>query len=369
MPLLRELEPLREVPYVLLTREEATQELLGALDEEVDERELAVEQQLLQRLGLLPEDADLLELFSELYTASVAAYYRPDLGTFYIIERDAPFGPADRMFVAHEYTHALQDQHYDLEGTRITDNAQGDAQLAQLAAIEGDASLAMYFWAFTNLSPDEIAELFQDLTPADQELLERMPPILRRQLGFPYNEGFTFSNAIFALQGWEGINETLTDPPESTEQILHPDKYLADEQPIEVDLGDVSAALGDGWQVAYEQTMGELNTQIWLANGEEPPPAIPGLPAEPEPWQVAAAGWGGDRLQMYEHDTDRWAIVWQTEWDTADDAAEFADLAVELLRTLDGSALVRAQPGATRVSLLVGSDEATLMTLASAVAP
>ena len=93
---------------------------------------------MLKRLGLLPADADLDALASSSCTAARSlAYYQPDDGHFYIIQRDQPFGPSDKIVVAHEYTHALQDQHFDLEDNRIKDPTQGDAALGQLARDRG----------------------------------------------------------------------------------------------------------------------------------------------------------------------------------------------------------------------------------------
>ncbi|HEY7598777.1 MAG TPA: hypothetical protein VH741_02530 [Candidatus Limnocylindrales bacterium] len=369
MPAVRELEPTRDVPYVLLTRDEARAELEALLAEETDPERLAAEQRLLVRLGLLPADADLFELLVELQGSGVAAYYRTDTKTMYIIERDEPFSALDRVYVAHEYTHALQDMHFDLEGTRQTDPAEGDAALAQLAAIEGDASMSMLFWAGASLSGTEFLELLGDMTatPADQQLLDRMPPILLRQLTFPYNEGVAFSNQAYALGGWEAVNATLTDPPASTEQVLHPEKYDAREAPIPVVLDDLSADLGPGWQPAYEQTMGELIIQIWLADGADAP--MPGLPLPTTEWQDAAAGWGGDRIAMYENGTDQWAIVWRLAWDEPTDSAQFEIIATRLLPLLDGRTEFGTQVIGDKMhaTLLIASDQATLDRLDTAV--
>ncbi|HVM29338.1 MAG TPA: hypothetical protein VM305_01015 [Candidatus Limnocylindrales bacterium] len=368
VPLIRDLQPLRDVPYVLLSREEFQSELEAMLEDEVDLSELDIEGRLLQRLGMLPDDTDLYELMLQLYGSQVAAYYRPDTGTFYIIERDEPFAAVDRMIVAHEYTHALQDQHFDLEGSRISDPSEGDAALAQLAAIEGDATLLMFQWALEALTMREQLELFAGLVPSptDQEILENMPPVLRRQLEFPYNDGFIFSTEVQRRGGWSAIDDTLAEPPASTEQILHPEKYFAGEQPVMVFVPDPLPALGDEWQDIYQQTMGELNLQIWLADGESPPMVIPGIEIEPVPWQAAAAGWGGDRLHMYENEDGGWAIVWLTAWDSVADAEEFEAAAQPLLAGLDGPADLSEGPeGELYRLLLVASDEDTLRALRS----
>ncbi|HSH21279.1 MAG TPA: hypothetical protein VK992_01515, partial [Candidatus Caenarcaniphilales bacterium] len=366
VPAIRELEPKRDVPYEMITREQFRTQLEQLLAEEVDPEQLAAEERLLKRLGLLPDDTDLAELLLELYGAQVAAFYEPENGRFYIIERDEDFSAMDRMIVAHEYTHALQDQHFDLEGTRVTDPSQGDAALAQQAVVEGDATLVMSYWAQENLSFDELLELLEEsLAPAEQETLEGMPPILSRQLLFPYSEGAMFVGTIEQEQGWQPINDLLQRPPASTEQILHPEKYATAEAPVQVQIPDVSKALGTGWQRSYEQTFGELNTQIWLAADEELPNQVPGMPAK-YPFAEEAEGWGGDRLHMYEAADGGWAVVWELAWDSQEDADEFRARALELQARLDGVSDIDAVCDgnndclADSIRLLIASDDATL---------
>jgi hypothetical protein len=366
VPPIRELEPLADVPYELISREDFEASLSELIYEETTPEELATQGRLLERLGLLPAGADLPGLIEELYGSQVAAYYRPDTGTFYVIERDEPFGAMDRMTVAHEYAHALQDQHFGLEESRITDPAEGDAVLAQVAAIEGDAVLVMSLWAFEHLTPVEwMALMGESMSPADEELLESMPPILRRQLEFPYVEGTVFVGELFADGGWSAINDALVTPPATTEQVLHPAKYFAGEEAVRVRVDDLSDVLG-GWQRVHEETLGELNVGVWLAGGEEPEQQLPGLPAV-WPHADGAAGWGGDRLVMYEADApDGWAIVWHIAWDSAGDADDFEARAGQLLRGLAGEALV-VRLDALNVALLVASDADALAALEDAI--
>jgi hypothetical protein len=364
IPGLRQLDELRDVPYEFVTRAQFQDDLQDLIADETDPEQLALEERLLKRLGLLPPEMDLGEALLELYGSQVAAFYRPDTGAFYIIGEHQSLAPFDRMVVAHEYTHALQDQHFDLEGSRITDPSEGDAALAQLAAIEGDATLLMFYWGLQNLTQQELTGLGDSLNPADLELLEAMPPILRRQLEFPYSEGFLFSLEVFTSSpgGWAAIDETLRNPPATTEQILHPEKYFAGEAAVPVEIPDLSVSLGSGWTRTYEQTMGELNLQVWVGGGEEPIETFPGMPPE-QPHADVAAGWGGDRLAMYESGTDGWAIAWEIAWDTDADAENFLTRARELQDTLDGESLI--MPIASdRVLLLIAHDQPTLDSLA-----
>jgi len=365
---IRQLEPLADVPYEFITRAQFRDDLIELQFEEVPEETLRAEERLLKRLGLLPDDADLLQLLVDLYGAQVAAFYRPDTKRFYIIQRDASFGPGDRIIVAHEYTHALQDQHFDLEGTRIKDLSQGDAALGQLGAIEGDATLTMQQWSIDNLSAEEAFQvLIESLGQLDDPALANMPPVLRRQLEYPYAEGFSFIQEIHELGGFDAVNTTITEPPASTEQVLHPDKYLADEAPITLSLSDGHSDLGAGWQSVYEQTLGELLMQVWAAGDETPPDTIPGLPVQ-WPHAEAVAGWGGDRLVMYENPDGRWAISWVTAWDTPADMQEFASRSGELLFSLGGfsSAAPISSGSNNEYVIWLASDQAALNVISGA---
>jgi len=365
VPAVRELEPLADVPYEFISREQFREDLIELQFEEVPEERLRAEERALKRLNLLPDDSDLLQLLVDLYGGQVAAFYRPDTKRFYIIERDEPFGPGDKIIVAHEYAHALQDQHFDLEDTRVKDLSEGDAALGQLGAIEGDATLTMQLWMLEHLTfQEQIEALLESMGQLNDPTLASMPPVLRRQLEFPYAEGFSFIQELYNSGGFDAVNATLTDAvPASTEQILHPEKYLANELPVAWSLDDRTTVLGDGWTRTYEQTVGELIMQIWAAGGESPPETIPGLPVE-WPHAETVAGWGYDRLHMYEHPDGRWAIVWRTQWDTLEDQAEYGQRAQALLGTLDGVAQIRPWPPsgdtAPMEELIVASEEATL---------
>jgi hypothetical protein len=362
VPPIRQLEALEDVPYTFITRADFQATLQETAFEDVPEEWRRAEERFLKRMGLLPDDADLEQLILDLYGEAVAAYYDPETGSFYIIERDEPFGPSDKVTTAHEYTHALQDQHFDLEANRIKDLEEGDAILGQLSVIEGDAVLTSQQWLIEHLSQEEQAQLLSEaLDDLGNDPFAGMPILLRRQLEFPYGEGFFFVDEVHRLGGYEAVDQALETPPQTTEQILHPQKYFDQEGPIAVTLDDLTGNLGDGWTATYEQTMGELNTQVFVGGGEQPPFSIPGLPVE-WPHAEAAVGWGGDRLKMYENG-DQWLIDWQTSWDSDAEAAEFAARANELIPTIDGTTRVISEGADVRI--VVASDPELFLALPS----
>jgi hypothetical protein len=339
VPAVRELEPTRDVPYEFTTREQFQDDLIELFDAEVPLEVRQAEERLYKRLGLLPEDADLEALVLELYGAQVLAYYQPENGHFYLIGDDQQLSATDKLVVAHEYTHALQDQHFDLNDT-VSDLTQGDAQLAELAVIEGDATLTSQLWTTDNLDfGDMLQLLIEGFSQLDEASLDGIPLVLRRQLEFPYTEGFVFATALHEEGGFAALDDALTTPPVSTEQILHPEKYAAGEEPLDVPAPDLLDELGPEWHLAYEQTLGELGIQIIAAGGEIPEGALPGLPVD-WPHQEAAAGWAGDRLVMYESTDGHWHIEWTTVWDGEADAIEFEDRINELEGTFAGETTV-----------------------------
>lgn len=364
VPAVRELDPTRDVPYELITREQFIDDLVELTDAEIPVEARRAEERLYKRLGLLAEDADLDALILKLYGAQVLAYYQPENGHFYLIGDDESLSATDKLVVAHEYTHALQDQHFDLNDT-ITDYTQGDAQLAELAVIEGDATLTSQLWTTDNLDFGDLLQLLIDgFSQLDQASLDGIPLVLRRQLEFPYTEGFVFATALHEEGGFTAVNDALTTPPASTEQILHPEKYSAGELPIDVPMpGGLDAIQAPGWALAYEQTLGELGTQILAAGGAIPDGALPGIPVA-WPHSEAAAGWAGDRLKMFEDNDGHWALLWRTVWDTPEDADEFETRLNDLKSGLTGTSRINAYAPSegfpAEVDLLLADSQATL---------
>ncbi|MBA3852495.1 MAG: hypothetical protein H0X59_09055 [Chloroflexi bacterium] len=373
VPPIRGLEPLEAVPFRFITPERFEVELRELFAAENAPEQVAAEDDLLKRLGLLAPEAELEALVLELYGSQVAAFYDTRTGSFTVIQRgeDAEFGSADAVTVAHEYVHALQDQHFDLEGTAVADPAEGDRASGALGLIEGDAVAVMVEWAFANLSFDEILELQEAITPGDQELLESMPPVLRRQLEFPYTDGFVFVTAVRAGGDYQAVDEAYAERPVSTEQIMHPEKYLAGEDPVVVELPDMASALGEGWTESYQQTFGEMLIGVLVADGESAPlPTVPGL-LPPLPNAEAAAGWGGDRLISLNGPDGAWAVVWQTAWDSDADAGEFSAAAEAAMDDLAFPHQIDASSAVTGLDdpmlVLVASDAAILETVRAAL--
>lgn len=370
VPGIRGLEALTQVPFRFISQRQFEQEFAAQFLAENPPERLVAEGRMLQRLGFLAPEQDLQQLVLTLYSSQVAAFYDPATGAFTVIVREGfDFGPDDRIIVAHEYAHALQDQHFDLEATQVSDAAEGDRALAELGLIEGDATALMFDWAIQTLSFEELLEIAGSALTQDQAILDSMPPVLQRQITFPYLDGCYFVNAVRGGSGYSAVDDAFGERPTSTEQILHPEKYAAGEPPVSVALLDVVAALGTGWTESYRQTMGELLIDVWVAEAPHTPSLDPC--SIPSGSSTAAAGWGGDRLVSLDGPDGTWAVVWATAWDSGLDADEFNAAALAAVADLPAATYVRRaiivdgvdQP----VLVIVARDQATLDLVEQAV--
>jgi hypothetical protein len=315
-------------------------------------------ERLLKGLGLLPADADLGDLYVELLGSQVAGLYSPDDKQLYVVSRSGNLGPTEKTTFAHEYTHALQDQNFDINTLDIDEVGEGDRAIARLALVEGDATLTMSLWQIQHLTQAELLQLIgESLNPALTAGLESMPPILRESLLFPYTSGLAFAQGL-QLFGWQTVNDAFANPPASTEQILHPEKYALRERPVEVDVpDDLAARMGPGWSVGLEDTFGEFQLRVFL---DQAGTAAPVSSAD------AAAGWGGDRITLLDGPDGAWAIALSTAWDTPADATEFAKAALPVVTKLEHGAVIAAADDRT-VTVLLAPSDAVLQGLATAL--
>jgi hypothetical protein len=171
-------------------------------------------ERILKALGLLPPDVSLTDLYINLLGSQVAGLYNPDTKTLYVVSRSGQLGGAEKTTFAHEFTHALQDQNFDLGTLHLDEIGQGDRSFARLALVEGDATLSMSYWQIQNLSQAELGQILAAAgsDPSTKVLLD-MPPILRETLLFPYIQGLSFVQGLQGGGGWEGVDAAFTKPP------------------------------------------------------------------------------------------------------------------------------------------------------------
>jgi hypothetical protein len=318
-----------------------------SFEEETSEAELDASDGMLTRLGLLDADEDLGELYLELLGSQVLGLYDDETKQLYVVSRGEAIGGLEKFTISHEIDHALQDQAFDLGGLIPDVDDEGDLVLARQALAEGDATLVGVQWATSNLTPEELVEVAQAAADSEQQaLLERMPTILTEVLQFPYLAGLDLVLAVQGEDGWAGVDRLYADPPDSTEQVLHPEKYQAGEAPLDVELpADLATRMGSGWTGALEDTFGEFQASVWLREG-----GIARTTADD-----AAEGWGGDRMAYLTGPDGADAVVWRTAWDTAADARQFLDSAGRAVGDGDSpGTVIRASD--TEVVVILASD-------------
>ncbi len=307
---------------------------------------------LYKQLGLIPKDASLEDLYLELLTSQVAGLYDDKTKHMYVISSNKEAGPVERFIYSHEYTHALTDQAFDLRKVVGTETDQSDRSLARSALIEGDATLAMTLWAQHNLTPHELLQAAGAADPASQAVLDRMPAILKDPLTFPYTSGLQLALGGYTSGGgYGGVDQLYRNPPDSTEQVLHPDKLQSREAPVAVAFpADLASRLGSGWKVSLQDTLGELLLGIILKDAGAAAPTD------------AAAGWGGDRVAVLEAPNGETAVVLDTAWDTDADAADFETAAGSLTAKLTaaGESASVLRPDPKRVVLISAESPATM---------
>ncbi|HKJ91918.1 MAG TPA: hypothetical protein VJ957_02065, partial [Longimicrobiales bacterium] len=247
-------------------------------------------------LGLVPDTLDLRRLLLDLYTEQVVGYYDPSAKTLYVVKGVSPDSVVPVL--SHELVHALQDQYVNLDSL-VSRSRGNDRQAAAQAAMEGQATVLMIALMAQRVSgrPVDIARL-PDLGQQWGKVLETgyrqypvfraAPRIIQETLLFPYIRGASFMQALARAQekhGGTGQPPPLPFDsllPESTEQVLYPDrKFIAQrDTPTNVIVGPAAR----GWTVRYRNTLGEMETSIFLSQH---------LGASS---RGAARGWDGDRV-------------------------------------------------------------------------
>jgi hypothetical protein len=319
---LRGLEPKAPIQKGVKSREEIFKYINERVSAEYDENELRSEGKLLQKLGLIPASLDYMAFTRKLLSEQVGGYYDPDQKTFFI----AGWLPVaeQKPVMVHELTHALQDQYFDLNKIMNEDRAHNndDMALAHQALMEGDAMATMINYLlepagrnFAQL-PDLVFVMRSQFSSMNSQyaVFSSAPLFMKESLLFPYGYGAAFLQKAWAkTPSWEAINKIYSDLPASTEQVMHPEKYLTDrDAPKAVKIENPAALLGDGWKVRYRNVLGEFSLGLLLR-----------LHLDEEPGRKAATGWGGDEAMLLENGSGGEGACVATVWDSPDDADRF----------------------------------------------
>ncbi len=317
---LRQLKVLRPVKSGVKSRGEIEQMIIRDFDESSTPEEIEASNKALIAFGLVPPGYRLREEMIRLLTEQVAGLYQPKTKQFFLADWNDL--QQQNTVMAHELVHALQDQHFDLQRFEKWPRGDSDRELAIHALIEGDATVVMFDYllkprglditrlpmSLSSLGEMMVAEPFKE----QEKALVAAPAAIRELLLFPYAYGAGFAQAMVRKAGWAGLSRAYTELPQSTEQILHFEKYLTREMPVKVQLAEIAPLLGVGWKRIESDINGEFGYLLVLAE------FIPKQTA-----RVAAEGWGGDQFTLYENEKGQMVLVHLSLWDTEADAEEF----------------------------------------------
>lgn len=307
------LTPLVPIEPTLLTRDQLGARLDADFSETISPEEARRDVLTLSMFDFVTADYDLTSDLVDLYSQNVLGFYDAETAEFVVISEDDVLGYSEQLTHAHEFVHALQDQTYDLQ--RLNDpNLDTDAAAAFRALVEGHASLIEGLYLVDSGMPVEaFREIMLEAETGNQQLAD-FPDFLVNDISFPYTAGYDFVMALYRQDGLAGIDGAWNNPPQSTEQILHPERYLAGDAPQIVTLPPLTATLGAGWALLNEDTFGEFYLRQYLSQQ-----------LDKNSVELAASGWGGDRYAVYRHEADEALVmVLRLAWDSAQDRAEFA---------------------------------------------
>lgn len=354
---LRGLPRRKPIKHEVVSQEALRKRLADSAASDKNAAEIAAEAIGLERWGVLPIGTDYGALMVDVLTEQIAGYYDHDARTLYIASRDPAGAASDalsaddqadwgEMLLSHEIDHALTDQSFDLGKLMKLPDGEGDAELARRALVEGDGMALMIEYLLAEkgkaapwTDPDLAAMLMHTMDadgPASAHL-GAAPLWVRESLIFPYRAGLQFVASIRRRHAWSSVDAAYRRPPRSTEQVLHPDAYAADERPIVVTPA-LPPALS-GFRTVWTDVWGEERWATFLrAHGVADAIAL-----------AAAAGWGGDRVVVYARpgdDDPRHAIgIARTAWDTDVDAEEATEALVRAMDAFAGAAAERSDDG------------------------
>jgi hypothetical protein len=300
----------------LRSREEIRDYVLKQMNEEKNPAERYAGARSAEAFGLIPKGFDLDAFMVDVLTEQVEGLYDPKTHEFYI----ADWSPLEdqRMVMAHELTHALEDQHFQIEAWERAARPNDDAELARDAVLEGNAMAAMvdYLMLGTGRSLKDLPDFDPSMLVGDLSstpTLKKAPLFIKDALIFPYMSGLTFSAAVMKQSGWAAIPALFEKPPVSSQQILHPELYKSGKIPTNVSLPPLEKSLGSNWTKLEENVMGEFGWKEVLKQFLDNDRA-----------KSLAAAWDGDWYVVYEQKkSKRLVLVTRVHLDKLESAERF----------------------------------------------
>jgi len=262
------LQPRAKIRYEQISREYMKEFLERRIHEEVKPKEIEAEEAVLKKLGFAPPDFDLKKTTIDLLTEQAAAFYDFHKKKLFVV--DSSDGIAERSALVHELAHALADQHFHLARFIGRASQNDDSALARMAVMEGQATWLMSEYLARQSgksleSSPELVKLMSDTNGASSgqfPVFDRAPRYLQETLLFPYTQGMLFQQAVVKKMGKAAFAEVFLRPPETTQEILHPERYF--EHPKRVRLPLPAFASERNYRAFTDGELGELDNSILL---------------------------------------------------------------------------------------------------------
>jgi hypothetical protein len=264
------------------------------------------EEHLIRLMGFTGKlKIDLKQERRKILIDNAGGFYNEKTGELFVLEEYRETNDMNAMILVHELRHGIQDQYFDLSVllNSCTPSDFDDRRLALLAAVEGDATMVML--QYSDFKPEALitdynADALLSFSPkGNNARVSNAPGIVKHQLIMPYVEGLKFYDYILKRKRWKGVNKVLKSPPVSSEQVLHPEKYLKKESPLRVDI----AYRPQDCSLFHSGVIGEYYLNILLLSKNQ--------------YEDYAVGWGGDRFEIHKSPSGgSYFLIWESLWDT-----------------------------------------------------
>lgn len=305
-------KPPKKISPETISKDGLKQFLEDRIQQIVKPEEIRAEEIALKKLGLVPESFDLKKMTVDLLTEQAAAFYDYKKKKLVVLESNMSL--MQKPILVHELAHALADAHFNLEKYLLRGKSD-DAALARQAVMEGQATWLMSEYLMAKMgtslrSAPEMAEMMGRIDTASgaYPIFDAAPLYLRESLLFPYSKGFTFQQAVVRRMGQKAFTEVFQNPPASSQQILHPEKYFSRTAPAKPPLPKADSK---GFQALIEGALGEFDHDVLLRQYGAAGDAI------------LAQRWRGAQFRLLERKQDqRFLLLYASEWEDEKSAAE-----------------------------------------------
>ena len=338
---------LKPVAQVTMPRDKLKTYFDERINEVVKPEEIRLEELALKKIGFAPQEFDLRKTTVDLMAEQAAAFYDYRKKQMVLLEGNSG-GKMQDLALVHELAHALADQHFQLEKFIKKGGASDDGSLARMAVMEGQATWLMSEYMAKQmgqslLQSDAMVNMMANMTGASGggfPVLQSVPLYMRESLIFPYSQGLMFQHKVVAKLGKEGFKEVFRRPPQSTQEIIHPDKYFEKVTPIAAKLPALPRE--KDWKKLTDGSVGEFDHKILLKQ------YTPTLESLAEKWRS-----GAYQLWEQKKDARRVAFVYSSQWADDKSAAEFFGAYKDILtKKWKKTVFTEAKP-----ALLAGTSE------------